>query len=119
MNLYLSNHSRKQNHKSFGTHMPLFLQKDLDIFILNFPAIKCNVLRISYFSILQKSDRSPARSPNGFKVFVQRDYTEGTAVKFQVKYPLELEGKVRHLIIVASVEKVYVKVFFFCEIRMN
>eukprot|EP00112_Aurelia_sp_Birch-Aquarium-sp1_P015369 Seg34.8 transcript_id=Seg34.8/GoldUCD/mRNA.D3Y31 product="Isocitrate dehydrogenase" protein_id=Seg34.8/GoldUCD/D3Y31 len=44
-------------------------------------------------ALAAKSERSPARGPNGFKVFVQRDYTEGTTVKFQVKYPLELEGK--------------------------
>lgn len=28
------------------------------------------------------------------KVFVQRDYLDGTGVKFQNKFPLELEGKV-------------------------
>ena len=34
------------------------------------------------------------------KVFIQRDYTEGTAVKFQEKFPLELEGKVIGLLLV-------------------
>ncbi|ESN92968.1 hypothetical protein HELRODRAFT_108199 [Helobdella robusta] len=28
------------------------------------------------------------------KIFVQRDYCDGTAVKFQTKYPQELEGKI-------------------------
>ena len=28
------------------------------------------------------------------KVFIQRDYSEGTAVRFQNKFPSELEGKV-------------------------
>ncbi|XP_057306009.1 golgin subfamily A member 7-like [Hydractinia symbiolongicarpus] len=28
------------------------------------------------------------------KVYVQRDYSEGTAVQFQKKFPLELEGKI-------------------------
>jgi hypothetical protein len=28
------------------------------------------------------------------KVFVQRDYCDGTAVKFQTKFPQELEGKI-------------------------
>ena len=28
------------------------------------------------------------------KVYVQRDYSEGTAVQFQNKFPLELEGKI-------------------------
>jgi len=32
------------------------------------------------------------------KVFVQRDYSDGTMVKFQTKFPQELEGKIdRHL----------------------
>jgi hypothetical protein len=31
------------------------------------------------------------------KVFVQRDYSEGTSVKFQTKFPPELEGKVRNI----------------------
>jgi len=28
------------------------------------------------------------------KVFIQRDYSEGTSVKFQTKFPPELEGKI-------------------------
>lgn len=28
------------------------------------------------------------------KVFIQRDYSEGTSVKFQSKFPPELEGRV-------------------------
>ncbi|XP_065071344.1 golgin subfamily A member 7-like [Rhopilema esculentum] len=39
-----------------------------------------------------RSDRSPMQA-NIRRVFVQRDFTQGTAVRFQVKYPLELEGK--------------------------
>lgn len=31
------------------------------------------------------------------KVFVQRDYSEGTIVKFQTRFPSELEGKVRNV----------------------
>ena len=46
------------------------------------------------FLLLQRSDRSPMQA-NIRRVFVQRDFTEGTAVRFQVKYPLELEGKVK------------------------
>lgn len=30
------------------------------------------------------------------KVFVQRDYSEGTTVRFQTHFPAELEGKVSH-----------------------
>ena len=33
--------------------------------------------------------------PQGcMKVFIQRDYSEGTSVKFQTKFPFELEGRV-------------------------
>jgi len=37
-----------------------------------------------------------ARLPPAYctKIFVQRDYSDGTAVKFQTKFPQELEGKV-------------------------
>lgn len=28
------------------------------------------------------------------KLFIQRDYSEGTAVKFQERFPSELQGKV-------------------------
>lgn len=28
------------------------------------------------------------------KVFVQRDYSDGTSVKFQTRFPAELEGRV-------------------------
>ncbi|CAG0922735.1 unnamed protein product [Notodromas monacha] len=30
----------------------------------------------------------------GEKVFIQRDYTEGTGVKFETRFPQELEGKI-------------------------
>ena len=29
------------------------------------------------------------------KLFIQRDYSEGTAVKFQERFPSELQGKVK------------------------
>ncbi|CAL4067452.1 unnamed protein product, partial [Meganyctiphanes norvegica] len=32
--------------------------------------------------------------PGCLKVFIQRDYSEGTSVKFQIKFPQELEGKI-------------------------
>ncbi|KAF2368640.1 Golgin subfamily A member 7/ERF4 [Trinorchestia longiramus] len=36
-----------------------------------------------------------ASPPQGcMKVFVQRDYSEGTSVKFQTKFPQELSGKI-------------------------
>lgn len=31
----------------------------------------------------------------GIKIFIQRDYAEGTAVKFQNRFPPELEDRVR------------------------
>lgn len=39
-------------------------------------------------------DISRIHQPNGIKVFIQRDYTDGTPVKFQTKFPVELEGKI-------------------------
>lgn len=47
--------------------------------------------------------RNPAEQPNQTttisqancrKVFIQRDYSEGSGVKFQTRYPVELEGKI-------------------------
>lgn len=38
---------------------------------------------------------TPALNPNYMKVFIQRDYSDGTAVKFQTRMPTELEGRVK------------------------
>lgn len=32
--------------------------------------------------------------PQCLKVFIQRDYSDGTGVKFQTRFPPELEGRV-------------------------
>lgn len=41
---------------------------------------------------------TPSALQNGFnKVFIQRDYSEGTAVKFHTRLPSELEGLVSFL----------------------
>lgn len=37
---------------------------------------------------------SAALQPNYMKVFVQRDYSDGTSVKFQTRFPPELENRV-------------------------
>eukprot|EP00918_Siedleckia_nematoides_P095897 GHVU01210445.1.p2 GENE.GHVU01210445.1~~GHVU01210445.1.p2 ORF type:complete len:144 (+),score=17.60 GHVU01210445.1:33-464(+) len=39
-------------------------------------------------------DMSRIPPPHCAKVFIQRDYSEGTSVKFQTKFPQELEGKI-------------------------
>ncbi|GAB1603912.1 golgin subfamily A member 7-like [Argonauta hians] len=39
-------------------------------------------------------DISRVPQPNGIKVFIQRDYTDGTPVRFQSKFPPELEGRI-------------------------
>lgn len=39
-------------------------------------------------------DLNRIQSSNCTKVFVQRDYNDGTTVKFSTKFPQELEGKV-------------------------
>ncbi|KAG4067904.1 hypothetical protein HA402_010590 [Bradysia odoriphaga] len=41
---------------------------------------------------------TPALQPNYMKIFVQRDYSDGTSVKFQTRFPSELEGRIeRHI----------------------
>ena len=46
-------------------------------------------------------DMAAARAVNSnnqcLKVFVQRDYSEGTLVKFQTRFPTELEERVGRL----------------------
>lgn len=42
----------------------------------------------------QAQPGTPALANNYMKVFVQRDYSEGTAVKFQTRFPTELESRV-------------------------
>jgi len=42
----------------------------------------------------QNMDSSKPNSPTFKKVFIQRDYSEGTGVKFMVKFPQELDGYV-------------------------
>ena len=48
----------------------------------------------------QLEDMSGNRAANNaniqgcLKVFIQRDYSEGTSVKFHTRFPTELEGKV-------------------------
>lgn len=39
------------------------------------------------------------------KVFIQRDYSDGTAVKFQVKFPSELEGKIERQEFIGTMEE--------------
>lgn len=49
-----------------------------------------------------------SRTPH--KVFIQRDYSEGTSVKFQTKFPQELEGLIeRHVFdqTVATINSIY------------
>lgn len=38
------------------------------------------------------SQQTPTQQ--GIKIFIQRDYSEGTAVKFQTRFPPELEDRV-------------------------
>lgn len=49
-----------------------------------------------------------APCPPTQKVFIQRDYSEGTLVKFQTKFPSELEGKVKRS---ASLVFLFLKLF--------
>jgi len=56
-------------------------------------ALLCSVM--SFFVWIQRLDNM-ARLPPAYctKIFLQRDYSDGTAVRFQTKFPQELEGKV-------------------------
>jgi hypothetical protein len=40
-------------------------------------------------------DTTRLTNEQSIKLFIQRDYSEGTAVKFQERFPSELEGKVK------------------------
>ncbi|CAG0901149.1 unnamed protein product [Darwinula stevensoni] len=40
------------------------------------------------------------------KVFVQRDYSNGTAVHFQTKFPQELEGKISQELFMSSINEI-------------
>lgn len=43
----------------------------------------------------------PATAASFMKVFVQRDYSEGTTVKFQTRFPQELESRVSFLLMIS------------------
>ncbi|BFY98496.1 hypothetical protein BsWGS_01536 [Bradybaena similaris] len=45
------------------------------------------------------------RSPHT-KVFVQRDFSDGISVKFQTRYPPELEGRIDRTIYEATISKI-------------
>jgi len=40
-------------------------------------------------------DTARLTSENSIKLFIQRDYSEGTSVKFQERFPPELNGRVK------------------------
>lgn len=48
-------------------------------------------------------------SANCMKVFVQRDYSDGTSVRFSSRFPTELEGKVSFTpFFVTTIDRLYV-----------
>ncbi|XP_073817231.1 golgin subfamily A member 7 [Musca autumnalis] len=49
---------------------------------------------------------TPSALQNGFnKVFIQRDYSEGTAVKFHTRLPPELEGLIERHVFEGTINK--------------
>ncbi|XP_063707135.1 golgin subfamily A member 7 [Culicoides brevitarsis] len=47
---------------------------------------------------MQNNNQTVQQQPNYLKVFIQRDYSDGTSVKFQNRFPQELENRIdRHL----------------------
>lgn len=49
----------------------------------------------SHFQGQKMDDMTRILPSNCSKVFIQRDFSDGTAVKFQTKFPAELDGKVK------------------------
>jgi hypothetical protein len=52
---------------------------------------------IRKFEIYQMEDTTRLTNDQSIKLFIQRDYSEGTAVKFQERFPSELEGRVNNI----------------------
>ncbi len=42
----------------------------------------------------EMEDTTRLTNEHSIKLFIQRDYSEGTAVKFQERFPSELDGRV-------------------------
>jgi len=42
-------------------------------------------------------DTTHLTNDRSIKLFIQRDYSEGTAVKFQERFPSELDGRVNNI----------------------
>ncbi len=42
-------------------------------------------------------DTTRLTNDQSIKLFIQRDYSEGTAVKFQERFPSELDGRVNNI----------------------
>ena len=57
---------------------------------------------IDYIDVFQWSMEDSSRITHCSKVFLYRDYSEGTAVRFVNKFPPELEGKVSHKVLLAN-----------------
>ena len=62
------------------------------IYIKRSVELKCLFSFIIIFHMMEDTTR--LTSEQSIKLFIQRDYSEGTAVKFQERFPAELEGKV-------------------------
>lgn len=63
-----------------------------------FPKCRCLFVLQNHTSTTPLEDMAAVRAVNShnqcLKVFVQRDYSEGTLVKFQTRFPTELEDRV-------------------------
>ncbi|CAF1087708.1 unnamed protein product [Didymodactylos carnosus] len=51
-------------------------------------------------------DSTRLTSSQSTKVFIQRDYSNGTAVRFQERFPIELEGRIDQNIFVHILEEI-------------
>lgn len=67
------------------------------IFLLNFPKKVHNlpIMSNNHHNNGSRAGETEQMAPaRCLKVFIQRDYSDGTVVKFQTRFPQELEGRV-------------------------
>jgi hypothetical protein len=52
-------------------------------------------------------DTTRLTNEHSIKLFIQRDYSEGTAVKFQERFPAELDGRVNDFSYINSIPPIH------------
>jgi hypothetical protein len=82
-----------------------------------FPKCLCLFVFQNHTSTTPLEDMTAARAVNSnnqcLKVFVQRDYSEGTLVKFQTRFPTELEDRVGSRREFVEIQSAFLYVFIY------